>query len=304
MDAEELAFAGAARQAELIRSGEVSSRELVELYLERIERLDPKLNAFTEVLGERALAEAEAADARRGAGDDAAARGPDRDQGQRRRRGRRRRGSAPAPSTTPGRGRRRVRAPAARGRRGDHRQDDAARAGDLRLHRDRRAGARPATRGTPSARPGGSSGGSGAAVAAGLVGRRLGHRRRRLDPHPGGLLRPLRAQAPARPRAARAARPLERALGSAAASTRTVADTALYLDVVRRRRRPGRPGRPSAVRGGRATPAGCASRSRTSRRGRSCRRSSPTRSRPGSPRPRSCCARSATTCAATTRASA
>ena len=70
MDAEELAFAGAARQAELIRSGEVSSRELVELYLERIERLDPKLNAFTEVLGERALADAEAADARRGTGDE------------------------------------------------------------------------------------------------------------------------------------------------------------------------------------------------------------------------------------------
>ena len=70
MDAEELAFAGAARQAELIRSGEVSSRELVELYLARIERHDPKLNAFTEVLGERALSDADAADAR--GGDDGA----------------------------------------------------------------------------------------------------------------------------------------------------------------------------------------------------------------------------------------
>ncbi len=70
MDAEDLAFAGIARQAELIRAGEVSSRELVELYLERIERLDPELNAFTEVLAERALAEAEAADARRVANDD------------------------------------------------------------------------------------------------------------------------------------------------------------------------------------------------------------------------------------------
>jgi amidase len=69
VDAEELAYAGAARQAELIRSGEVSSRELVELFLERIERHNPKLNAFTEVLGERALADAEAADARRGADD-------------------------------------------------------------------------------------------------------------------------------------------------------------------------------------------------------------------------------------------
>ncbi len=71
MDAEELAFAGIARQAELIRAGEVSSRELVELYLERIERLDPELSTFTEVLAERALADADAADARRGRGDEA-----------------------------------------------------------------------------------------------------------------------------------------------------------------------------------------------------------------------------------------
>jgi amidase len=65
MDAEELAFAGIARQAELIRAGEVSSRELVELYLERIERLNPEINVFTEVLAERALADADAADQRR-----------------------------------------------------------------------------------------------------------------------------------------------------------------------------------------------------------------------------------------------
>ena len=41
VDAADLAFAGLARQAELIRAGEVSSRELAELYLERIARLDP-----------------------------------------------------------------------------------------------------------------------------------------------------------------------------------------------------------------------------------------------------------------------
>ena len=67
MDATDLAFAGIARQAELIAAGEVSSRELVELYLERIERLDPQLNAFRVVFAERAL-EADQADARRGAG--------------------------------------------------------------------------------------------------------------------------------------------------------------------------------------------------------------------------------------------
>jgi amidase len=39
------------------------------MYLERIERFDPRLNAFRVVLGERALAEAEAADRRIAAGD-------------------------------------------------------------------------------------------------------------------------------------------------------------------------------------------------------------------------------------------
>ncbi|MEA2423774.1 MAG: amidase, partial [Thermoleophilaceae bacterium] len=65
MDKLDLAFSGLARQAELIRAGEVSSRELVELYLERIERLDPQLNSYRVVMAERALAEADQADARR-----------------------------------------------------------------------------------------------------------------------------------------------------------------------------------------------------------------------------------------------
>jgi amidase len=62
VDGSELAFAGIARQAQLIREREVSSRELVELYLGRIEAIGPRLNAFTQVLAERAVAEAEAAD--------------------------------------------------------------------------------------------------------------------------------------------------------------------------------------------------------------------------------------------------
>ena len=69
MDAADLAFAGAARQADLIRRREVSSRELTELYLERIARLDPQLNAFRVVFAERALAEAGQADARAKGGD-------------------------------------------------------------------------------------------------------------------------------------------------------------------------------------------------------------------------------------------
>ena len=70
MNEVDLAFAGVARQAELIRAGDVSSRELVELYLKRIDRIDPKLNAFVRVLSERALADADQADSRRKAGDE------------------------------------------------------------------------------------------------------------------------------------------------------------------------------------------------------------------------------------------
>ncbi len=66
MDAADLAFAGLARQAELIRAGEVSSRELTELYLERIERLDPMLRSYRIVLAEEAIAAADVADRRRG----------------------------------------------------------------------------------------------------------------------------------------------------------------------------------------------------------------------------------------------
>ena len=69
VDAADLAYAGIARQAELIAGGEVGSRELVDLYLERIERLNPRLNAFRVVFDERARMEADQADARRGAGD-------------------------------------------------------------------------------------------------------------------------------------------------------------------------------------------------------------------------------------------
>src|SRR5207302_2714823 len=69
--AEDIAFAGIADQAGLVRRGEVSSRELVQLYLGRIERLDPQLNAFRVVLAEKALAEAAEADSRRSGGEEA-----------------------------------------------------------------------------------------------------------------------------------------------------------------------------------------------------------------------------------------
>ena len=79
---QELAFAGPAALAALVRNGEVTPRELVELFLARIEALDPRLNAFRTTLAEQALAEADARDRdRRPAG-----RRPDRGQGRHRRR--------------------------------------------------------------------------------------------------------------------------------------------------------------------------------------------------------------------------
>jgi amidase len=68
---EDLAFASIAEQAEGVRRGDVSSLELTELVLERITRLDPQLNAFRVILANRAIEEAERADQRRAAGEEA-----------------------------------------------------------------------------------------------------------------------------------------------------------------------------------------------------------------------------------------
>jgi amidase len=64
MVGDDIAFAGAARQAEMVRAGEASPTELVRLYLERIERIDPQLNSFRTVFAEKALLEARQAEAR------------------------------------------------------------------------------------------------------------------------------------------------------------------------------------------------------------------------------------------------
>ncbi|MDQ3571895.1 MAG: amidase [Actinomycetota bacterium] len=65
----DLAFAGPVEQALRVRSGQVTPTELVDLYLERIERLDPHLNSFRAVLGERAKADAKLVERRLDAGD-------------------------------------------------------------------------------------------------------------------------------------------------------------------------------------------------------------------------------------------
>jgi len=56
---QELAFAGPGELARRVRARELHPRELVELSLRRIERLEPRLNAFRVTMPEQALAAAE-----------------------------------------------------------------------------------------------------------------------------------------------------------------------------------------------------------------------------------------------------
>ncbi len=71
MDLTDACFAGAARQADLLRAGGLTSRDLVAECLRRIDRHDRTLNAFRLVFAEQALADAAHADARRARGEDA-----------------------------------------------------------------------------------------------------------------------------------------------------------------------------------------------------------------------------------------
>jgi amidase len=66
---QDLAFAGPSALARRVREREVTPRELVELFLGRIEALDPRLNAYRTVMADEALA---AADALAGAAGDPA----------------------------------------------------------------------------------------------------------------------------------------------------------------------------------------------------------------------------------------
>ncbi len=59
MDSLDLAFASALEQASLIRRKEISPLELVELYLERIQRLNPSLASYVVVAEEQAIADAQ-----------------------------------------------------------------------------------------------------------------------------------------------------------------------------------------------------------------------------------------------------
>jgi amidase len=56
----DLMFRSAIELAAMVRGGELSARELVQISLDRIEELNPELNAFVQIDGERALATADA----------------------------------------------------------------------------------------------------------------------------------------------------------------------------------------------------------------------------------------------------
>ncbi len=231
MEGAELAYSGLARQAQLIAAGEVGSRELTELYIERIEQLGPQVNAFTEVLADTALADADAADAKRG------------------------KGNGPPLRGVPVAIKDNKDVVGAATRFGSCAYDDAPATADSPVARRLRdAGAVILAKTTlselailpfteteacgptrnpwdPSRSCGGSSGGSAAAVAAGLVGGASatdGGGSIRIPAAFCGLfgLKPQRGRVPMEP-------PDHwYGLSASGCVTRTVADTALYLDVV------------------------------------------------------------------------
>ncbi|AGZ50002.1 amidase [Mycobacterium kansasii] len=69
MDPNDLAFVGAAEQAQMLADGEITAPVLLEVYLERIERLDSQLRAYRVVRYDGAREEAEVAQQRLDAGE-------------------------------------------------------------------------------------------------------------------------------------------------------------------------------------------------------------------------------------------
>ena len=161
----ELAFAGPGALADMVRRREVTPRELVELFLARIEAIDPKLNAFRVTMADEALAAADAMS--ESAADRSARRRADRDQG--RHAGRRPVGDArvalvSSPERADGEVVRRLRAAGAI-------PIGITNVPELMIFPWTASAANGVTRNPwdPTRTPGGSSGGSAAAVASGMV---------------------------------------------------------------------------------------------------------------------------------------
>lgn len=69
MDPTEIAFTGAAQQVRMLAAGAITAPDLLTLYLERIARLDPELNAFRVVLTQDARSQAQEAQRRLDSGE-------------------------------------------------------------------------------------------------------------------------------------------------------------------------------------------------------------------------------------------
>src|ERR1700722_10006421 len=69
VDSADLAFAGAAEQVRMLAAGTITAPALLEVYLDRIARLDPQLRSYRVVLADTARQEAEAAQRRLDAGE-------------------------------------------------------------------------------------------------------------------------------------------------------------------------------------------------------------------------------------------
>ena len=179
----------ALEQGAAIRAGEVSTGELVEHYLERIDRLSDQLGAFVTVTAEEARSA-------RPSGRRPAGRRTHRDQGPQRDQGRAHQLRVAGVRRLRARLRRRGRTADRGSGNGQPGQDEHAGVRLALLHRARGRAAggdavgHLADGGRLERRIGGGGlGGTGA--------RRAGLRRRRLDPDPGELLRDRRAQADA-----------------------------------------------------------------------------------------------------------
>jgi amidase len=226
----ETAFAGPAALAELVHAGEVTPREIVELYLRRIEALDPRLNAFRVTLAEQALDEADGLEGDRLTGplagvpiavkDDIAFAGQVATMGSRVRAGGR-------PAAVDAEPLRRLRAAGAI-------PIGITNVPELMIFPWTATAAYGITRNPwdPARTPGGSSGGSAAAVAAGLVAAATasdGGGSIRIPAACCGLvgMKPSRGRVSAAPEA-----PSWLGLSTYGALARTVADSALLLDVM------------------------------------------------------------------------
>jgi amidase len=224
------AFTGPSALAEMVHAREVTPRELVELYLRRIEALDPRLNAFRVTLAEQALAEADGLDGDRLAGPLAGVPIAVKDDialaGQVATKGTRVRAAAP-PATVDAEPLRRLRAAGAI-------PIGITNVPELMIFPWTATAAYGITRNPwdPSRTPGGSSGGSAAAVAGGLVAAATasdGGGSIRIPAACSGLVgcKPSRGRVSGAP-----GRPGWLGLSTYGALARTVADSALLLDVM------------------------------------------------------------------------